>query len=252
MRGRLLSFIFTCHTAKGRRYSRDMQRLWQKAAYTTEICKGCEKPQIQPRYAKTAAEGRRYAKTAAQILRGRSVVSHWKQSFLNRRHQIISSQPIMIPEGMVTIIHIISLSKPPFLSQVLHLTTISTTQFTPGIRRRIICARRGSLLNQVIKFSFENICTIIISHYGTLSTPDLKIYFKNATAVYIFHHLRPISVVLQMPRGRNAKQHAYIRQTGHIRAICMRNLFIIIFSGNFTKLLHDAVNYYTSGCYNFI
>ena len=161
-----------------------MQRLWQKAAYTTEIRKDRGKPHIQPRYAK-AAESRIYAKAAAQILRGRLVVSHWKQSFLNRRHQIISSQPIMIPEGMVTIIHIISLSKPPFLSQVLHLTTISTIQFTPGIRRRIICARRGSLLNQVIKFSFENICTIIISHYGTLSTPDLKIYFKNATAVYI-------------------------------------------------------------------
>lgn len=151
-------------------------------------------PHIQPRYAK-AAKSRLYAKTAAQILRGRSVVSHWKQSFLNRRHQIISSQPIMIPEGMVTIIHIISLSKPPFLSQVLHLTTISTIQFTPGIRRRIICARRGSLLNQVIKFSFENICTIIISHYGTLSTPDLKIYFKNATAVYIFHHLQLIFAI---------------------------------------------------------
>lgn len=171
------------------------------------ICKNRgREPQIQPRYTKTVEsriynrDTQRLRKAAymqrrPRILRGRPVVSHWKQSFLNRRHQIISSQPIMIPEGMVTIIHIISLSKPPFLSQVLHLTTISTTQFTPGIRRRIICARRGSLLNQVIKFSFENICTIIISHYGTLSTPDLKIYFKNATVVYIFHHLQLIFAI---------------------------------------------------------
>lgn len=76
--------------------------------------------------------------------------SYWKHSFLKRRHQIISNQPTMIPEGMVTMIQITNLRTPPFLSQVLHLTTISTTQFTPGMRRRIICTRRGSLLNQVI------------------------------------------------------------------------------------------------------
>ena len=37
-----------------------------------------------------------------------------------------------------------------FFEPGLHLTIISTTQFTPGMRRRIICTRRGSLLNQVI------------------------------------------------------------------------------------------------------
>ena len=78
MRGRFLSFIFICHTAKGRRYSRDMQRLWQNAAYmqkprqraanTAEIHKDRGKPHIQPRYAK-AAESRLYAKTAAHTAR---------------------------------------------------------------------------------------------------------------------------------------------------------------------------------------
>ena len=87
--------------------------------------------------------------------------SHWKQSFLKRRHQIISSQPIMIPEGMVTIMQTMSLIRPRFLIQVLHLTTISTTQFTPGIRRRMICTRRGSLLNQVIIFSLKNFNTLL-------------------------------------------------------------------------------------------
>ncbi len=80
--------------------------------------------------------------------------SYWKQSFLKRRHQMQSSQPMMIPEGMVTMMQTISLMRPFFLSHVLHLTTISTTQFTPGMRRRIICTRRGSLLNQVIRNSF--------------------------------------------------------------------------------------------------
>ena len=47
MRGRLLSFIFICHTAKSRSYSPDMQRLWQKAAYTTEIRKDRGKPHIR-------------------------------------------------------------------------------------------------------------------------------------------------------------------------------------------------------------
>ncbi len=66
MRGRFLSFIFICHTAKGRRYCRDMQRLWQNAAYTTEIRKGCGKPHI-------SKDGRAYCAAAPLFLTGSKV-----------------------------------------------------------------------------------------------------------------------------------------------------------------------------------
>ena len=93
--------------------------------------------------------------------------AYWKHSFLKRRHQIISNQPTIIPEGMVTMIQITNLKRPPFLSQVLHLTTISTTQFTPGMRRRIICTRRGSLLNQVIfPLLIKYLCFYYITPHG--------------------------------------------------------------------------------------
>ncbi len=45
---------------------------------------------------------------------------------------------MIIPVGIVTTIQIINLIKPPFLSQVDHLTIISVNQFTTGIKSKRI------------------------------------------------------------------------------------------------------------------
>ena len=74
-----------------------------------------------------------------------------RNSLLKRSTQTKSSQPKTNPRALTTI-HTTSRIIPPLLTEVLHLTTSSTIQFTPGIRSKSSCTKRHCLLNQVITF----------------------------------------------------------------------------------------------------
>ncbi len=53
------------------------------------------------------------------------VLNYSRMSLLVIRTQIASSQPIIIPEGIVTMMQMMSLKMPPFFKNADHLTKIS-------------------------------------------------------------------------------------------------------------------------------